>query len=1162
MQRVIIIFFLFLVVGSTCLLPVSIPESVAQQAASSQSSAAQSRAVTEKELLSKRIAIESMTDLDATIKADSLDYIDRAIKYLELADATHKKSNELSQIIQNAPKRVKLLQAELKKPFTESEKVEARAQQMSTLKIEQRLTQKEAELATAQSRLQEWNDRLEAEKDVINQTPEKLASATGRLKEIEMELETLSDADETDILNHSKALSLKSERVYLTADLKLNEQRQSSHNLLVELFSAEQDVVQRVVKSRETIFKTWQAELLNRRQQEAAQVREDAQDAIVEVPLMPKAVQDQFDLNIQLSAELENITREETDLAENFQAHQTRLKALEEDFETAKKRVESAVLTEAIGLALRSQRLDLPDAGQYFAESDERKIRMSQISERQIELDRMLGEFSTPGALAESLSSSVSFLSDANRKSLDQKIRDLAVNRFEIIHKLNTGYDRIFKLMQDVEFIEQTLVNTSGEFGELLDRHLLWIRSSKPVGFRDIQNLQISLGWLFNPASWSQFFKDLGLSLRKKPIVWTFSLLIGLVIVISRRWCRRKLKDIAESVEQQVEDSFPMTIKALGLTLVLAAFYPFLLAFPAIQLTGLQSASPFSKVIVVGLIFAIRPLIFLFLFYNICRKYGLAQAHFQWPESVRQILKRNLGWLIPIVALSSFFIGAMETVAEFEYSDALAKLALLIQMIAASAFAALTLRFKGGITAVLIEKSPKDWLCRLRYVWYPLTILIPLIILYLAIIGYYYSAIELRVLARDTIGLLMILIILDYLMLRLLTLARRKIAWKKAKLEQLQRMEKMSESEPGSETTPTTEDHSSLMESIIGMSAIDEQTRTLLKLSLYSIAIAGIWAIWEPALPALGILEDVQLWSYTTVVNDTTQAVPITLANIVLSIVVIVITFIAVRNLPGLLEIILLNRLPMAAGARYAYSTICRYAITAIGIVIALNSIGLQWSKLQWLIAALSVGLGFGLQEIVANFISGLIVLFERPFRVGDTVTIGDVHGTVTRIRIRATTIEDWDRKELIVPNKDFITGRLINWSLSEHLIRIKIPVGIAYGSDTDLAEQILYKVAKSNSMVLKSPEPRAVFLGFGDNSLNFELRVFVKNIDDWIPMLHDMNMAIDKEFRRAGITIAFPQRDVHLDAASPLEVRVVSEPSGPQPGKQPSAPPGEPNAY
>jgi potassium efflux system protein len=314
---------------------------------------------------------------------------------------------------------------------------------------------------------------------------------------------------------------------------------------------------------------------------------------------------------------------------------------------------------------------------------------------------------------------------------------------------------------------------------------------------------------------------------------------------------------------------------------------------------------------------------------------------------------------------------------------------------------------------------------------------------------------------------------------------------------------------------------------------------------LFIFTLLGLWLIWEPVFPALGILQDVELWSYTGVIDGTTQTVPITLANIAVSVIVIAVTIIAVRNLPGLFEMILLNRLPMNPGARYAYSTITRYTLTAIGIVIALNTMGLRWSNLQWLVAALGVGLGFGLQEIVANFISGLIVLFERPFTVGDTVTVGDIHGTVTRIQIRATTILDWDRKELIVPNKEFITGRLINWSLSDSIIRIKVPVGIAYGSDTDLAEQLLLKAAQASPLVLKSPAPQVVFFSFGDNSLNFELRVFIRSIDDWIPMLHAMNRAIDKAFRQAGITIAFPQRDVHLDATSPLEVRVVSESSG-----------------
>jgi potassium efflux system protein len=193
----------------------------------------------------------------------------------------------------------------------------------------------------------------------------------------------------------------------------------------------------------------------------------------------------------------------------------------------------------------------------------------------------------------------------------------------------------------------------------------------------------------------------------------------------------------------------------------------------------------------------------------------------------------------------------------------------------------------------------------------------------------------------------------------------------------------------------------------------------------------------------------------------------------------------------------------------------------------------------------LSVGLGFGLQEIVANFVCGLIVLFERPFRIGDTVTIGDISGTVTRIRIRATTVIDFDRKELIVPNKEFIVGRLVNWSLSDNRIRIRIPVGIAYGSDTKLATELLVQAARKNPHVLHKPAAEAVFKGFGDNSLDFELRVYINGIENWWSMLHELNISIDNAFKEAGVTIAFPQRDVHLDATGPLEVRVVSGRSG-----------------
>jgi len=564
----------FLSISSIWLLPLSSPEIHAQQIATPQSTSTPSTAITVEHLKSRRLAIENMTDIDASVKSDSLKYVGQAIAYLEKAAITKTKARELTKLIQTAPERLKILQAELKKPFTAPENVEERARQMKTIKLEQRLTQKEAELVTAQTRLQEWSDRLTAEKTIINQTPEQLANATSRLREIQTELDEIADVAETDILNHSRMLNMRSEWENLTAEIKLNEQQKRSHNLLVELFSTERDVAQKKVEGRERMLKNWQVEVHKRRQQEAAQTREDAQEAILDVSLMPKMVQDQFDINIQLSTELETISREEGVLAGKYEDYQSQLETLEAEFETAQKKVESAVLTEAIGLALRQQRLNLPSADQYIEDSDARQVRMSEISERQIGLDRLLREFSDPKTLADHIIGSVSFLSDVNRQSFDSKIQELVTNRLDIIQKLKFVYDRIFKLLQDIEFTEQKLVNTAEDFGEFLDRHLLWIRSSKPVRISDLQRLQVSLGWFFKLDSWGRLFKDLGRSFRQKTAVWLISLLIGVYLIVSRRWSRKKLKDISVCIDQQVEDSFLLTMKALALTVLLALSGP------------------------------------------------------------------------------------------------------------------------------------------------------------------------------------------------------------------------------------------------------------------------------------------------------------------------------------------------------------------------------------------------------------------------------------------------------------------------------------------------------------------------------------------------------------------------------------------------------------
>ena len=269
----------------------------------------------------------------------------------------------------------------------------------------------------------------------------------------------------------------------------------------------------------------------------------------------------------------------------------------------------------------------------------------------------------------------------------------------------------------------------------------------------------------------------------------------------------------------------------------------------------------------------------------------------------------------------------------------------------------------------------------------------------MAVMGYYYSAFNLTQQFNNTVFLVIALILGNGLVLRWLVVTQRRLAYEEAIQKRQERLEaaRAQQSDPAH---PASTDGQQVMESFdieepeITRAQINDQTRALLQTILFFSAVLGLWAIWDDVLPALNVFENATLWSYSVEVDGVTRVMPITLVNVMAAIVAAAITFIAARNLPGVLEISLLKYLPLDAGARYAFSTICQYAVSLVGIIITFNYIGISWSSLKWLAAALSVGIGFGLQEIVANFISGLIILFERPIRVGDLVTVGNVDGS------------------------------------------------------------------------------------------------------------------------------------------------------------------------
>jgi potassium efflux system protein len=472
-----------------------------------------------------------------------------------------------------------------------------------------------------------------------------------------------------------------------------------------------------------------------------------------------------------------------------------------------------------------------------------------------------------------------------------------------------------------------------------------------------------------------------------------------------------------------------------------------------------------------------------------------------------------------------------------ETGGTIARLGVLVALVALARFFYRAFHPKRGVLAHLRLSEKPGALIRAYDFGFPLLVVLPLGLAVLPFMGYMYSAFTLAFLYLYTLWAIVALILGYALALRWLLLVHRRLSYeaaierRKAKLEARQ----AEESGVGEEAGTALQTN----EPEVDINALSDDSRELLYIATIVGGLVLLYLIWSPQLPALRIFEDIDLWYYTVKVDGEDVRLPITLADLALALLYAVGIAILTKRLPALLEIILMRRFHVSAGSRYTIVTLTTYAIIVIGVLLVVNTIGAEWSQLQWLVAALGVGIGFGLQEIVANFISGLIILLERPIRVGDIVSVGDTDGVVTKIRIRATTIRNWDHKELLVPNKEFITGRLLNWSLSDQVTRLLIEVGVAYGTDVDKAHELMREAAEENEQVLDDPLPVVSFEGFGDNSLVLRLRAFVDNLESRIPIITALHKAINRKFEAAGIVIAFPQRDLHLDTNGPLRVSI-----------------------
>jgi potassium efflux system protein len=306
----------------------------------------------------------------------------------------------------------------------------------------------------------------------------------------------------------------------------------------------------------------------------------------------------------------------------------------------------------------------------------------------------------------------------------------------------------------------------------------------------------------------------------------------------------------------------------------------------------------------------------------------------------------------------------------------------------------------------------------------------------------------------------------------------------------------------------------------------------LRRLSAYAVVatalVATAW-LWELNLTFVRFLLGQSVWSLD-------GQTPITLGDLTEAAVVILLGAMAWRYMNTLFALTVFRRMPNDPGVRFALVTLCRYGVLGLTAIFALGAIHLDLTKIGVVLAALGVGLGFGLQEIVSNFVCGIILLLERPIQIGDIVTVAGTTGKVDRINIRATTIINPDNQCMIVPNREFITGNLVNWTHKDKILRVPIKVNVAYGTDPERVVGLLLKIALHDTDVLEQPAPVAVLEGFGESALAFSLYAFVPEPSVAGRVRHRLCAEIQRQFAEEGITIPLPMRELH-DSRVPVEL-------------------------
>ncbi|MFN0052777.1 MAG: mechanosensitive ion channel domain-containing protein [Planctomycetales bacterium] len=971
----------------------------------------------------------------------------------------------------------------------------------SLIQLQQALTRAESDRDHLRSEYDELTDRLESRADRRREMAERDAQIAEELPRLEAALDRESEDHERDVLQEALQSLRQAQRQALLQEQELLRQEALTMEATGELLAVQRDLAAMRWQRSDEVVDLWQSLVNTVRRSEAERDLAQAQARAANAPagLRPLA-----QVNVELALQRRDIaTRIEETISEAEQVA-TRLTELEEQFEKVTERARKIGFTEAIGLLLRKQRDALPadeeaarnrraravDLAQWnvqLTDFEERRAQLADVPSRvRTELKSVRGR--SPSAQLAVLEREATELLESQRHCLDALIRDTT---------------RYVDEQMALETVERQLAQCVREFSAFSDQHILWIRSAEVPGRDDARRAGQAAQELVLPAGWQGVVNTLRNDFAAQRPLYALVGLLAAALWITGIWRRSR-----GAATGQISHAGFGGVELLRLG-ARAAWLPLLAAFVGTRLASAPGAGAFAAMVGSAL-YRLAPLWLLARWFEL--KGWRSESIGSRPSSpggtpfAKPLQLIALHLLLPL----AFVVLLTESQASEAVRNSLGRLAFVTLMLLAAWLLRQWCpanRFRGAGDAHRSTTSAGR-------TWHWLLIAAPLGLAAASLAGYHYTAVHLAGRVVLTGGLAAAIFALQ-------TLAVRGT-------------HRVMGTSPALATAPT--DVSGIGWAPVPAEATEEpaealelrwllavQSQRMIRLVGILVLWGGAAWIWSGVVPAQRIVQSVELWPRPLHWIDVPLAEDeagkiVTLGGALAALAIALVTLAAARNVRGALELTVFRRVTLDAGARYAVSAVCRYVIGVAGLFGACSFVGIGWAQLNWLVAAMTVGLGFGLQEIFANFISGLILLFERPVRIGDMVSVEGTTGTVSRIRIRATTITDGDMRELIVPNKELITGRVINWTLSNTVARMTIVVRTAHGVDPDKARGLLLSAALQHPLVLREPPPQALFDEFTDKTQNFTLRVYMGSCDVYTQLRHELLTAIQRSFRQAGI--------------------------------------------